>query len=74
MARAAAGLAPPVETATARRPRRTTAGRMKSQCAGSSAAFTQTPRARPSALTAAVTSKSPVAVNASWRPARSSAR
>src|SRR5439155_11136466 len=38
-ARASAGLAPPVETATVTAPRRTTAGRFASQCAGTSAAL-----------------------------------
>src|ERR1700720_3384645 len=52
MARAAAGLAPPVDTATTSRPRLITEGRMKSQRAGSSAPLTQTERARPPGATA----------------------
>src|SRR2546425_10203939 len=45
IARASAGLVPPGDTATVRSPRRTRAGRINVQLAGSSAAFTQTPRA-----------------------------
>src|SRR3989454_151560 len=44
---------------------------MASQCAGSSAALTQTPRARPSRATSALTAPSSVAAKASAAPARS---
>jgi hypothetical protein len=43
-------------------PRRTTEGRMKSQLAGSSAAFTQIPRCRPSSRIAAFADRSSVAI------------
>jgi len=62
--RDSAGLVPPLDTATVRSPRRKTDGKMKSQCAGSSAALTHTPRRRPSLNTCAFTAPSSVATKA----------
>jgi hypothetical protein len=66
-----AGLAPPLDTARVRSPRRTTAGTTKSVCAGASARFTQTPARRASAPTRAFTARSSVAATTRLTPARS---
>src|SRR5262245_9291582 len=67
------GLVPPVETATATSPRRTTAGMMKSHNAGLSAVLTSTPASVPSPKTARLTAASSVAENTSVAPAQSPA-
>ena len=59
---ASAGLCPPVANVTSSGPRRTRAGRVNEQCAGSSAALTHTPAASASSNTAPSTAGSPVAV------------
>ena len=58
---ARAGLRPLVEKVASIGPRRTTAGRMKRQWSGSSAALTSTPSARRRGTPAPSTSGSPVA-------------
>ena len=66
-----AGLPPPVEMPMVTGPRRTTEGRMKSQCAGSSAQFTQIPRLLPSALIVAFAVRSSVATSTTVNPSMS---
>jgi hypothetical protein len=60
-----AGLAPPVEVVIIRLPRRTTAGSVNEQRAGSSALFTQIPSASASSKICWSTVTSPVAVTTS---------
>ena len=70
--RASAGLVPDVDAASVIFPLRTTAGRMKSQFAGSSAAFTQRPRCLACAATSALIAPSSVAtITHSQPPSRS---
>src|SRR5262249_31632614 len=72
--RASAGLRPAVETETINAPRRSTDGRMKSQCAGSSAAFTQIRCRRASAATPALTVRSSLAAKTILARRRSARR
>ena len=71
---AAVGLAPPVVMPAESAPRRSRAGKMKLQSAGSSTTFTGRPRSRHSSETQRLSSLSPVADMTSDAPSRSDSR